>query len=316
MPEIHALEPVDLRDAWPNEAQDFTPWLVEHLELLGAELELDLKFVDKEVTLPGAGRVDILAQQTRTGATVVIENQLESSDDSHLLRLLGYAADRDASILVWVARDFTNYHRSILEWLNASDTINVYAVTVKAHQVGDAFAASFRTVLEPPQAQPGTSSAPRENTNSRYAEFYRPVVAKLRRSGLQPVGKGGWRGRYRSFQTGYAGAIYVARLEQSKAEVYLYLDGPDQDTIYHDLNEYQDEINAYLNGSTLWGQEGDVSWITLEAEAMAAGSEEDLEKVRQWMSDSLLQLQAAVQPYLEQAMNGSDTGHDDAEEAG
>ena len=159
MPEIHALEAVDLRDAWPNEAQDFTPWLVEHLELLGAELELDLKFVDKEVTLPGAGRVDILAQQTRTGATVVIENQLESSDDSHLLRLLGYAADRDASILVWVARDFTNYHRSILEWLNASDTINVYAVTVKAHQVGDAFAASFRTVLEPPQAQPGTSSA-------------------------------------------------------------------------------------------------------------------------------------------------------------
>lgn len=51
-------------DAWPNEAQDFTPWLVEHLELLGAELELDLKFVDKEVTLPGAGRVDILARQT------------------------------------------------------------------------------------------------------------------------------------------------------------------------------------------------------------------------------------------------------------
>ena len=315
MPEIHALEPVDLRSAWPNEAQDFTPWLVEHLELLGAELELDLKFVDKEVTLPGAGRVDILARQTRTGATVVIENQLESSDDSHLLRLLGYAADSDASILVWVARDFTNYHRSILEWLNASDTINIYAVTVRAHQVGDAFAASFRTVLEPPQAQPGASSAPRENTNSRYAEFYRPVVAKLRRSGLQPMGKGGWRGQYRSFQTGYAGAIYVARLEQSKAEVYLYLYGPDQDTIYHDLNEYQDVINSYLNGSTLWGQEGDVSWITLEAEAMAAGSEEDLDNVRQWMSDSLLQLQAAVQPYLEQAMGGSHTGHEVAEEA-
>ena len=315
MPEIHALEPVDLRNAWPNEAQDFTPWLVEHLELLGAELELDLKFVDKEVTLPGAGRVDILARQTRTGATVVIENQLESSDDSHLLRLLGYAADSDASILVWVARDFTNYHRSILEWLNASDTINIYAVTVMAHQVGDAFAASFRTVLEPPQAQPGASSAPRENTNSRYAEFYRPVVAKLRRSGLQPMGKGGWRGQYRSFQTGYAGAIYVARLEQSKAEVYLYLYGPDQDTIYHDLNEYRDVINSYLSGSTLWGQEGDVSWITLEAEAMAAGSEEDLDNVRQWMSDSLLQLQAAVQPYLEQAMGGSHTGHEVAEEA-
>ena len=65
----------------------------------------------------------------------------------------------------------------------------------------------------------------------------------------------------------------------------------------------------------MWDQEEDVSWITLETEAMATGPEEDLEKVRQWMSDSLLQLQVAVHPYLEQAMAGSDTGHDVAEEA-
>lgn len=35
MPEIHALDPVSLRDAWPDEVRDFTPWLADHLEPLG-----------------------------------------------------------------------------------------------------------------------------------------------------------------------------------------------------------------------------------------------------------------------------------------
>ena len=315
MPEIHALTPVSLREAWPDEARDFTPWLAGHLELLGAELALDLEEPQVEATLPGAGRVDIIARQAGTDAIVVIENQLEWSDDSHLLRLLGYAANAEANILVWVAGGFTDYYRNILSWLNSSDTIDVYAVTVNAYRVGDAIAADFRIVVEPPQSRPGTSSPARETMSSHYAEFYRPLVAQLRRSGLQPVGRGGWRGRWQSFQTPYSEAIYVAGLEKEKAQVFLYLYGPDQQRVYHGLNQYRDEINSKLDGNAVWDQEEDVSWITLETEAMATGPEEDLEKVRQWMSDSLLQLQVAVHPYLEQAMAGSDTGHDVAEEA-
>ena len=315
MPEIHALDPVSLRDAWPDEARDFTPWLADHLEPLGDELGLDLKFVDKEVTLPGAGRVDIIAEQSRTGAKVVIENQLEMSDESHFSRLLGYAANADANILVWVVQGFTPYYCRILSWLNASDTIDVYAVAVKAYRVGDALAADFRTVVEPPQSRPGTSSPARETMNTHYAEFYRPLVERLRRSGLQPVGRGGWRGRWRSFQTGYPDAIYVAGLEQAQAQVFLHLSGPDQQRTYQALIQYRDEIDAKLDGSAVWDQEEDVSWVMLETEAMATSPEDDLETVRQWMADNLLRLQAAVQPHLDQVMGGPDAGHDDAEDA-
>ena len=73
MPEIQPLEPVSLREAWPNETSNFTPWLAKNIGLLGEELHLEL--ARTEVTLPGdAGRVDILAQQVGTGAKVVIEN--------------------------------------------------------------------------------------------------------------------------------------------------------------------------------------------------------------------------------------------------
>ena len=52
MPEVYALEPVSLRQVWPDEARDFTPWLAKHLDLLGSELNLALELVAVEATLP------------------------------------------------------------------------------------------------------------------------------------------------------------------------------------------------------------------------------------------------------------------------
>lgn len=100
MPEINSLKPLSLREVWPDETKDFTPWLADHLHLLGDKLNLAFESIKREVTLPGAGRVDIFARQVGTDANVVIENQLGQSDDSHCLRLLGYAANADANILV------------------------------------------------------------------------------------------------------------------------------------------------------------------------------------------------------------------------
>ena len=255
MPEINALEPVSLRQVWPDEARDFTPWLADHLHLLGAELNLALELVEVEATLLEAGRVDIIAQQVSTMAKVVIENQLEVSDDSHCLRLLGYAANADANILVWVARDFTAYHRSILSWLNESDNIAVYAVAVRAYRVGDALASDFRLIVEPPQSQPGTTSTSTGMmTNTYYADFYRPVVAQLRCSGLLPVSRGGWRGRWRSFQTGYSRVVYAAGLSEGKAWAFLDVYEADNQRIHHSLTQHRAEIDAELNRGATWEQ--------------------------------------------------------------
>ena len=314
MPEIHELEPVNLREAWPDEARHFTPWLAGHLKLLGDELELDLHLEGQEVTLPGAGRVDILARQATTDATVVIENQLGMSNESHFSRLLGYAANREAGILVWVARCFTDYYCSILRWLNTSDTIDVYAVEVRAYRVGDSLAADFRTVVEPPQAQAGTSAPPRETASTHYAEFYRPLVTQLRRSGIQAVGKGGWRGRWRSFQTGYPHTVYATGLDEGKAQVFLQAYGPDRERIHHHLDQHRDEVDAMLDGSAIWGQEEDSAWVMIETEAAFNGLEDDLEETRQWMADNLLRLQDAVQPYLDQVMVSPGPEEDDGED--
>ena len=316
MPDIQPLQHVSLREAWPNEALDFTPWLANNIDLLGDKLDLKLEKVTTEVTLPGAGRVDIYARQAKSDAKVVIENQLGESDDSHCLRLLGYAANAEANILVWVARAFKPYHKNILKWLNDADTINVYAVTVRAYRVGEALAADFHTVVEPPQSQPEPSRHANKNSNTLYAEFYRPLVARLRRRGMQPVGKGGWRGSWRSFQTGYPNAVYATGLEDKKANVFLYLKGTGRRQRYCVLLRHREEIDGKVNGA-IWDEDGGGSWVMLESDETVGltAPEEKLEAARQWMADNLILLRDTLQPYLDQLMRAENDAPDEVEGA-
>ena len=306
MPEIHELKPVDLREAWPHEAWNFTPWLAERLHLLGKELNLDLELVGTEIVLPGAGRVDILAKQVGSGAKVVIENQLYESDDSHCLRLLGYAAHADSDILVWVAEDFTDYHRGILAWLNESDSINVYAVKVLAYCVGDSLAADFRLAV-------GPSESPTEQPLPLHPRLYRPLVEQLRREGLTPVGIGGFRGQWRSFESGYPQTVYAVGWSEGTAQVFLQTYGGDKERVYEGLTQYKAKIDAALNNEAIWEAQGHEYWIRLEAESMPIAGDADYERVRQWLAENLLRLREAIQPRLDQVMESLEPERGDAE---
>ena len=271
-----------------------------------------LQLEGKEVPLAGAGRVDILARQATTDARVVIENQLGSSDDSHCLRLLGYAANAEASILVWVARDFSEYHRSILSWLNESDNIAIYAVAVRAYQAGGNVAVDFRLVVEPEE---GTTSAPRRKTASTYyAEFYRPVVENLRRSGLKPVGRGGFRGRYRSFQSGYPGVYYSSGFSGGRATAYLGVYGADKRHVFDGLTQHRDDIDAKLENGTEWHEGKSDSWVRLKAEKGIDHPSSIPEEVGQWITESLLRLRDVLKPYLDETMADIGTSTEDVAE--
>ena len=81
--EFGELTDVDLREAWPNEASDFTPWLADNLERLSEVIGLPLELEDTEVSVEGFS-ADILARIPADGSLVVVENQLEGTDYTHL----------------------------------------------------------------------------------------------------------------------------------------------------------------------------------------------------------------------------------------
>ena len=100
----------------PHEAHDFTPWLAENLERLSEVLGIHLEVETIEAQV-GEFRGDILATGPE-GQSVLIENQLEWSDHSHLGQIMTYLAGLDARVVVWIARNFAEPHVSAIQWLN------------------------------------------------------------------------------------------------------------------------------------------------------------------------------------------------------
>jgi hypothetical protein len=112
------LARVELRDIWLSEAADFTPWLAreENLAVLAGALGMDLELEAQERSV-GPFRADILCKDIGTDSWVLVENQLERTDHSHLGQLLTYASGLEAVTIVWIAARFTDEHRSTLDWL-------------------------------------------------------------------------------------------------------------------------------------------------------------------------------------------------------
>jgi len=147
------LERVELRDIWTSEATAFTPWLArtENLALLGEALELELELEAQERAV-GPFRADILCKDIERDAWVLIENQLERTDHTHLGQLLTYASGLQAVTIVWIAARFTEEHRSTLDWLNdiTDESFRFFGIEVELWKIADSPAApKFNIVSKP-----------------------------------------------------------------------------------------------------------------------------------------------------------------------
>jgi hypothetical protein len=152
-PTLGQLEKVDLRRYWKDESKDFTPWLAEegNITLLGQAIgmELEVDSVEKGV---GLFYADILCKDGASGKWVVIENQLERTDHSHLGQVLTYAAGLEAETVIWIAPAFTEEHRAALDWLNeiTPESVNFFGVEIELWRIGDSVPApKFNLVCLP-----------------------------------------------------------------------------------------------------------------------------------------------------------------------
>lgn len=151
--ELGRLERVSLRDAWTNEAYDFTPWLAQplNLKLLSEAIgiDLDVDAVEKSV---GPFSADILCKDAVTSRYVLIENQLEKTDHRHFGQVMTYAAGLKAETVVWIAQSFTEEHRAALDWLNeiADSKFKCFGLEVELWRIGNsAMAPKFNVVAKP-----------------------------------------------------------------------------------------------------------------------------------------------------------------------
>ena len=150
-PQIAKLIDTELHEAWPHEAQHFTPWLHDNIEHLSEAVGLELEASDTEVNVDGFA-ADIIATVADTDERVLIENQLERSDHKHLGQILTYLAGTKASAVIWIAKGFHEAHLSAINWLNehTTDEFAFFAVRVRVVRIGNSPLAPIFEVIERP----------------------------------------------------------------------------------------------------------------------------------------------------------------------
>jgi hypothetical protein len=241
------LEEINLRAGWLDEARDFTPWLAqtENLEILGDALGMELEPVSTEQGV-GPYKADILAIDPATNTYVLIENQLEKTDHSHLGQIITYSAGLEAKTIVWIARRFTDEHRAALDWLNqiSEESINFFGIEVELWKIGNSSPAPRFNVVSKPNEWTKSIHASRQPSKltdsqgiqleywSGFNEFLESACSKLKPRKPYPQ-------NWIAYGIGKSGFTLAAKINQREnwIDVEIWVAGRHRDAYFQQLKE-------------------------------------------------------------------------------
>jgi len=255
------LEEVSLREAWSDEARDFTPWLLANADRLGEALNMDLNLKQAEYAV-GDFSLDLIGEDIATGQRVIIENQLERSDHRHLGQLLTYAGGTEPAIIIWLAQTFREEHIAAFTWLNSltGTDIGFFAVEIDVFQIGDSALAPHFTVVARPNEWERTL---RQRSNAEvaprkllYQEFWQQLIDAVaerhpdwlnaRKAPLQ---------NWIVFPTTIKGVHYAVEFASDGLQVGLSLNSRDRElnaARYAALEANKDAIDMALGNASHW----------------------------------------------------------------
>lgn len=299
--DLGRLEKVDLRSIWTSEASDFTPWLArdENIELLSSAIgiELEVESVEERV---GPFRADILCKNTLDDSWVLIENQLERTDHSHLGQLLTYAAGLKAQTIVWIAARFTEEHRAALDWLNefTSENLGFFGIEVELWRIGSSVAAPRFNVLSSPNAwsksvqeqKERLDAGPMTPAGQQYFDFWTSFAARMNDTGrLSPPKPHA--DSWKTFSTGRSGVHFVATLNARASTIRFMLELTNQyaKTYFQQLLDRRAEVEGILGKTGDWLKKPDhkQSQVIIDERAVDLNAPATWSAVHDWIADWL-----------------------------
>lgn len=264
MTDLGRLEKIDLREIWKTEAQDFTPWLAQdvNMAILADTLGLQLEVEAQERNV-GPFRADILCKDLDDNSWVLIENQLERTDHGHLGQLLTYASGLTAVTIIWIAARFSDEHRSVLDWLNeiTDEKFQFFGLEVELWRIGESPAApKFNIVSKPNEWSRAVGRASKQiesqaitELKQTQLEYWTALNARmdghpyLRLRKPQPQ-------HWTNYSIGRSGFVLAATLNSRERRIGVELDLENEDSTayFHLLREEQDEIEQEIGAKLLW----------------------------------------------------------------
>jgi hypothetical protein len=319
----------DLREVWKTEAQHFTPWLAreENLALLDDTIGLDLELeaVEKDV---GPFRADILCKETATDSWVLIENQVERTDHTHLGQLLTYAAGLNAVTIVWIAKRFTDEHRAALDWLNeiTGEEVNFFGLEIELWRIGESpIAPKFNVVSKPNEwtkgkggtnsvVNKGDLSPVRKQQLEFWEQFHEYVLENSSIMRPQKACPCNWMNF--SMGTGKAHLMALQKTDTGLLSVNLQINkGDDRLAIFNLLKQDREAIESEVGGKLEWNEKPDKkrSNIILRNLDFDLKNKKEWPKQHQWMLETLEKFRAVFSSRIK-TMDVGDWQPDEIEE--
>lgn len=322
-PSLGRLERVPLRSAWLSESQDFTPWLgqPENLTLLSQVLEMDLELESQE-TRVGPFRADILCRDLANGSWVLIENQLERTDHSHLGQLLTYAAGLSAVSIIWIAERFTEEHRAALDWLNEKtpEEIGFFGLEVELWRIGNSPVAPKFNVISKPNAWTRQVIVQRESNTVQHElclDFWRSVFGLAQEKGLPIRVVKLVRRKDTPFDVGWSQFRLKAYFSTVKkaSSVWMSCRGPNWLENFESLQAHRTEIEAAYGGALQWELDAAKRQGNLSApiEGFNGGNRETWPAHHEEIANRVVRLYRAVAPFVAK-LDSEEEGSEDSVE--
>ncbi len=325
MTELGRLTRVDLREAWETEAQDFTPWLAqdENIGVLAETLEMELEVEAQEKDV-GPFRADILCRDANSpdhDAWVLIENQLERTDHTHLGQLLTYAAGLNTVTIIWIAQRFTDEHRAALDWLNdiTGERYQFFGLEVELWRIGDSLAApKFNIVAKPNEwtrkAGAAASSSGRDSERGALYRHYWTEFSKHlkeRHSQRKPLPQ-----QWMDFGIGRTGFWLTAMLrrQERRVSVYLGISGEEAKAHLELIRQDHEVIASALGDAIQWRNLAkSCQLLLINPREADLDDPDDWQWQHEWLSETLEKFDAELRPRVV-ALDATEVGAVSAED--
>jgi hypothetical protein len=308
------LEQVDPHLLWVSEPGHFTPWLADNLTTLGEALGLELELIKAESSV-GPFACDIEARDINTRRKVIIENQLEPTDHTHLGQLLTYAAGLDATVIVWISPLFREQHRQAIDFLNrhTAEGLDFFAVALEVVKIGNSQPAVVFRLAASPNAWAKTLAATNQPavTSTRmlaYQEFYQGVIDELRTVHHFTNARAGQPQSWYSFTSGTKGFLYSASFTakgQLRAELYIDVGDERNKIIFDYFSAMKVQLEQSM-GETLTWERLDKRRASRISALRQNTTIEDVAtqrtEIQKWVIDHLLRVKKVFGPHLKSAL--------------
>ncbi len=307
---LSKLERVPLREAWKHEANDFTPWLAEtdNLNALADALGIsELVLVATEHWV-GDFKLDILC--TDGDEQVIIENQLEKTNHTHLGQIIAYAAGVDAKKVIWIAESFRPEHSAALQFLNenTTDDLNFFAVEVELWKIGDSpLAPKFEIVVKPNEwAKAGREqvrvAAATTPTKQLQQKFWLALVEHLAAKAPQIRPQKPRPQHWLNNSIGRSGfALNItANTRDERLGVELWIPGPQAKQHFANLSAQKQEIEAKLGFVLDWQELPDAKAVRIASWYPHASIEDEQSwhEYIDWLTQRLVKMDAVLRPIV------------------